>query len=200
MIGRYPHATSPPLSGLCRWETKHDMNTRLAKELLSSIVSADPNVVDAPEIADKIIVDLYQKCKALVDSAKPARKAKKGANVKPSKSLPNSDSKSGPALSKEELLNRQNAKGKVRNHGGVKIGVLREKTSRSSTNWKKDDDIALIGICVKHPGSGLRVIAWRELYFYLDSGQVRKWVENEPVYFFPDKAHAFYVRLKYDQI
>jgi hypothetical protein len=58
----------------------------------------------------------------------------------------------------------------------------------------QDDDIALIGVCVKHPESGLQVIQWRDLFYYMDSGAVKKWVENGRVYFFPDKAHAFDVR------
>lgn len=57
-----------------------------------------------------------------------------------------------------------------------------------------DDDIALIGTCVKHPESGLKVVQWRDIFYYMDSGAVKKWVEGEQVYFFPDKAHAFFVQ------
>lgn len=58
----------------------------------------------------------------------------------------------------------------------------------------QDYDIALIGKCVRHPESNLKVVQWRDAFYYMDSGQIKKWVKNEDVYFFPDKAHAFRVR------
>jgi hypothetical protein len=58
-----------------------------------------------------------------------------------------------------------------------------------------DDDIALIGVCVKHPESDLQVIQWRDLYYYMDSSEIDKWFQNKRVYFSPDKAHAFDVRI-----
>lgn len=53
-----------------------------------------------------------------------------------------------------------------------------------------DDDVMLVGQCVKHPDSKLKVIKWREKYFYMDSGHIKSWKKDRYVYFLPDKAHA----------
>lgn len=57
-----------------------------------------------------------------------------------------------------------------------------------------DEDVALIGKCVIHPESKLKVIKWRDLYYYLDSSFQKKWKDDKLVYFYPDKAHSFYVQ------
>jgi len=59
-----------------------------------------------------------------------------------------------------------------------------------------DDDIALIGVCVIHPKFELKMVQWRDEYFYCDSEAMKYWEKGEEVYFFPDKHHAFDIRLK----
>lgn len=55
----------------------------------------------------------------------------------------------------------------------------------------QDEDVALIGTCVIHPKSDLKVLQWRDAIYYLDSSEIDKWELNKKFYFYPDKAHAF---------
>ena len=40
----------------------------LAQKLLNGIIAADPNVIDEPKIADRVIKSLYYDCRKLVQS------------------------------------------------------------------------------------------------------------------------------------
>jgi hypothetical protein len=57
-----------------------------------------------------------------------------------------------------------------------------------------DNDIALIGKCVIHPDKKFKMVKWRDVYYYMDSGAIKHWEQDKLVYFFPDKAHAFYIK------
>ena len=65
------------------------------------------------------------------------------------------------------------------------------KPRRTSTHA---EDIALIGKCVLHPKSALKVVQWRDVYYYLDGSYKKQWDLDKLVYFYPDKAHALFVQ------
>jgi hypothetical protein len=54
-----------------------------------------------------------------------------------------------------------------------------------------DDDIALIGICVRHPYSHKKVLKWRNKYYELDEIEIHNWIETIEFYFIIEKSHAY---------
>lgn len=54
-----------------------------------------------------------------------------------------------------------------------------------------DEDVALIGTCIRHPFSHNKVLKWRNKYYYLDENEIGNWIESMQFYFTIEKSHAF---------
>lgn len=59
-----------------------------------------------------------------------------------------------------------------------------------------NNDITLVGVCLRHPRSGVEVIYSENFFYYLDESSINNWVENECVTFIAEKSHAFEVKKK----